>query len=428
MSGPITLTLPRRRLLGLSAAAVLAAAGCSGGGADGPLDVALWGNASRAELYLRALDLYLQRHPELTAELQFADLDPYLERLTTQAAAKELPDLMWMRDTHIGRYGSAGALLDLKEFLGSKINTDSVGAAGVSTGAVDDGNFALPTHYVGQALIRSVELFESAGVDVDAMATWAGFADVVTSFADPAASFYGTTDPTMGTTHRHLEAWIRQAGQEVFAAEGGIGFTAEVVGEWFNFWSRLRSAKVVPPPDQQVEADAAGDAGNLLVAEKCAVLTASTNHLSGMQALTKKKLSLSSIPVLPDSTEDWWFFPPILISGAVNTDNPEAVASMIDFFINDVDAAKITGLNQGAPSSATVRQALLPELDESETEFITQISREQENPSRPFPIRPEGSDQVNSAIARFGQEIAYGRMSVADGTAALIDEATKALA
>lgn len=55
--------------------------------------------------------------------------------------------------------------------------------------------------------------------------------------ADPSKKNYGIADPTLGSTHRHLEAWIRQAGQEVFTPDGGAGCTAEVVGQWFEYWN-----------------------------------------------------------------------------------------------------------------------------------------------------------------------------------------------
>lgn len=431
MSNPMYLT--RRRALGLSSLVLLGAAGCSSSGgaggapAGGELTVSLWGDAKRAQLYEKALALYTGAHTDVTAKLTFADLDPYLERLTTLAAAKELPDLMWMRDTHVGRYGGAGALLDLAPYLDKTIKTETIGAAGVSTGKIGDGVFALPTHYVGQALIHDVETFEKKNISADSIATWDDLAGAATELADPSSKFYGIGDPTLGSTHRHLEAWIRQAGQEVFTPDGGVGFTSDVVEQWFEYWSRLRAASVIPKPDIQIESDSAGWTNNLLVKEQSALIAASTNHLTAVQPLSKRPFALSSIPALANSTPDWWFFPPILISGAANTENADIVAALINFFVNDVNAGKITGLNQGAPSSAPVRDALLPSLNSQEKSFIEQISREQKNPSRPFPIRPEGSEQLNAAISRTGQEIAYGRESVVDAVTKLMSDADRAL-
>jgi multiple sugar transport system substrate-binding protein len=87
----------------------------------------------------------------------------------------------------------------------------------------------------------------------------------------------------------------------------------------------------------------------------------------------------------------------------------------------------VTGVNQGAPSSSEVRDALAPTLTEQQATFVDQISREQEQPSRPFPIRPEGGEQLTAALQRAGEEIAYGRKSVDEAVAGLMEDADRAL-
>ena len=432
----------RRSLIGMGAVSgmlLLAACGQSGGEGDGDngggnegggavtLDVALWGDASRAELYQSAIDLYMEENPNVTLELQFADLDPYLERLTTQAAAGDLPDVLWMRDTHIGRYGEGGSLLDLSPYIGDTIDVSNLGDAAVSTGQVGDGVYALPTHYVGQAIIYNTDLFEENGIDPESIETWDDLAEVAAELADPANGFWGINDPTLGETHRHFEAYIRQAGQEVFTEDGGLGFDAEVAEEWFTYWQELREAGVIPAPDVQLEADSAGWTNNLLVTDSAAMGAHSTNHLSIIQDLTETPYGLSSIPTVENSTDDWWFFPPILISAGASTEHPDEAAKFIDFILNNVDAGLITGINQGAPSSSGVRDALAPTLTEQQTAFLEQISSEQQQPARAFPLRPEGAGQLNTAITRAGQEIAYGNQTVEEAVATLISEAERAL-
>src|SRR5215471_4673562 len=105
--------------------ALMAAAACSpssplggGGSSSGAsepksLNVAQWGTAQRADLYKSALGLFQQDNPGVTTNLQFADLSSYNDRLTTQAASRSLPDVLWMRDDRVSLYGSSGALLDL---------------------------------------------------------------------------------------------------------------------------------------------------------------------------------------------------------------------------------------------------------------------------------------------------------------------------
>jgi len=420
-------------IAGVSAMVMLAGCGNPAPSAeeaeDGPitLNVSLWGDASRADLYQTAIDLYEEENPNITIDLQFADLTPYLERLATSAAAKDLPDVLWMRDTHVGRYAAGGALLDLSSYIPDTIDVDNLGGAAVSTGEVDGGVYALPTHYVGQAIVYNVDLFDDNGLDATEIETWDDFADVATELTDPANSFWGTNDATLDPAQRGFEAWVRQSGQEVFTEDGGIGFDADVATEWYEYWQELRDAGAIPPADIQTEANSAGLTNSVLATNRAAMSVVSTNHLTQLQALTETPLALASLPVLDDVSEDWWFFPPILISAGANTEHPQAAADFINFILNDVDAGLLTGVNQGAPSSAEVRDELAPELDEQQSAFVEQISREQENPARAFPIRPEGSEALTTALLRAGEEIAYGRKTVDEAVATLMDDAERAL-
>ncbi|MBK5248436.1 MAG: extracellular solute-binding protein [Actinomycetales bacterium] len=433
----MTSSFSRRSFLGLSAAGAMfgisSCAGFSGGGggnSDGDrsggsasLDVSWWGDASRAALYDEALDLFGETHSDVTITSQFADLDPYLERLATTAAAGSLPDVLWMRDTHIGRYAAAGSLLDLSPYLDEVIGTSALGDAGVASGTVGDGVFALPTHYVGQAILTNDDLLAAKGIDPNGLVTWTDLADAATASADGAAGIWGLQDATLDTTHRHLEAFIRQSGGELFTEGGGLGADPALLEEWFEYWKSLRDAGVVPPADTTTEANATGWSGDLLTVGKSTIRLASTNHFKIVQDLTDAKIGLHSVPAAAGSTNDWWFFPPILLSVAAETGSPDAAAALMDFFINDTDAAAITRLNQGAPSSAAVRESLIPLLNEEETAFVDQISIEMEYPSRPFPIRPEGAEQFNSALTRTGEEIAYNQRSVSEAVATLVSEA-----
>jgi multiple sugar transport system substrate-binding protein len=430
----------RRRLVAIvaGAASIALLAGCTGNGAgngsaeedpDAPvtLEVALWGDASRADLYQSAIDLYEEAHPNVTIELEFADLTPYLERLATSAAAKDLPDVMFMRDTHIGRYGESGALLDLSEYIGDTIDVDDLGEAAVSTGEVNDGVYALPTHYVGQAVIYNEGVFADNGIDPEDIATWDDLAEAAKELSDPDAGFWGLNDPTVDVTHRAFEAFVRQNGEELFTEDGEVGFSEDVAAEWFTYWSDLRNDGAIPPADVQIEANSSGFTNNVLVTGRAAMGLQSSNHLTQIQALTETPYAMTSLPQTADSTDDWWFFPPILISAAGNTPHPEAAAEFINFLLNDVDAGLLTGVNQGAPSSSVIREELLPELTDQQAAFVEQIQTEQENPARPFPIRPEGAEALNTALTRAGEEIAYGRKSVEEAVETLMADADRAV-
>jgi multiple sugar transport system substrate-binding protein len=390
--------------------------------------VAQWGTAQRADLYKSALSLFQQDNPGVTANLQFADLASYLDRLTTQAASKSLPDVLWMRDERIGLYGSSGALLDLSPYLNKGIDTSKLSSAAVADGKVGNGVYALPSHYVGQAIIVSAPLMQAQGVNYEQQVkTWDDLAALARQFTDPNRKFWGMSDPTLGTTQRHLQAWIRQAGQELFTPEGDLGFTSDTLGTWLDFWDKLRKEGVIPPADVEVQSDAGGMATNMLVTNQAAIVPASSNGLTQVQRLTQTPLAMYSIPEVAGASKDWWFFPPILISIAANTKSPQLSASLVDFFVNSVPAGKITRVDQGAPSASAVRDALVPELAAPEAAFVQQISREMTYPARPLPVLPQASAAVITAQMETSQQVAYGRQTVPQAVDAFMATAKKAI-
>lgn len=423
--------LTRREFCRWSATGLaLAAAACTpgfGSSETKTLNVGQWGTAQRAELYKSALALFQKDNPGVTTNLQFADLSSYLDRLTTQAASRSLPDVLWMRDDRISLYGSSGALLDLSPYLGKGITTGTLTEAAIADGKVANGIFALPSHYVGQAVITNGTLLEERGIDYTRVKTWDDLAALARQLSDPARKFWGIGDPTLGTTQRHLQAWIRQAGQELFTPDGNLGFTADTLGAWFEFWVKLRNDQVIPPADVQVQADSGGMATNVIVANQVPIVLASTNGLTQLQRLTKTPLQMYSIPEIAGGSRDWWFFPPILLSVAANTRNPQLSVALCEFFINSVPAGKLTRVDQGAPSSSAVRDALVPELESAEAAFVKQISREMTFPARALPVLPAASAAVITAQMEASQQVAYGKQSVSQAVDAFMAAARKAI-
>ena len=177
----------------------------------------------------------------------------------------------------------------------------------------------------------------------------------------------------------------------------------------------------------QVQSDAGGMATNMLVTNQAAIVPASSNGLTQIQRLTKTPLAMYSIPEIGGASKDWWFFPPILLSVAANTKSPQLAVSLVDFFVNSVPAGKITRVDQGAPSSAAVRDALVPELEAPEAAFVTQISHEMTYPARPLPVLPQASAAVITAQMEASQQVAYGRQSVSQAVATFMDTARKAI-
>lgn len=102
---------------GLALGAVLTA--CSGtdgstsAGGKVVLRYTWWGNPDRAARTQSAVDLFEKKHPDVDVQTSFAGYDAYKQKLATQAAGGDAPDVMQLDYRMIDQYASGGVLLDL---------------------------------------------------------------------------------------------------------------------------------------------------------------------------------------------------------------------------------------------------------------------------------------------------------------------------
>lgn len=390
------------------------------------LTVALWGGAERADLYQQALDQFAETQEGVTATMEFADQAPYFERLTTAAASKNLPDLFWVTDTYFGRYAEAGALLDLTPYLGEEIDTDSIDEQWLSYGKYDEGTYALPSNFNGQAVLIDQLVFDAKGVEYD-VETWDDLAGLAEELARPGEGYYGMTDPTVGTTQRAFEVWVRQHSQELYDDDGQLGFDQDLLVEWWQYWADLREAQAIPTPDVQLESETQGLTNDLLTTGKAAIRLSSATHLTAAGNLRNGGLSLQSYPEIKGAAEDWRFYTPLLLTAAANTPAPAVVAELMNTIINSEEAGAITKISMGTPTSTTVNESILSQLSEGDQTVISYLNEQLEFPSRPSSVVPETSQEFTAELSRFSQEVAYGRMTPKEAAKALFIEADRIL-
>ena len=105
--------------MGLSACAPGAPSGGSqGGGEQGgatTLALAWWGNPTRNKNTEAEIAAFQSANPNIKLAGQPGDFAGYWDKLATQTAGGQPPDIIQMDMAYIAEYGNRGALLDLKE-------------------------------------------------------------------------------------------------------------------------------------------------------------------------------------------------------------------------------------------------------------------------------------------------------------------------
>ncbi len=411
--------------IGLAVAGlVLAAAGC-GGGAGGSADERVelrfswWGNADRAEITEEAVALFEKENPDIDVVTSFQDYEPYWQRIATEVAGGGSPDVFQMDYSYLREYADRGALLDLKQFAGGPLDVDGFVPGLEESGVVNDELVAVPWSANTFATMYIPAEYEKASVKPpEAGITWDEFDQRIAEFNGEQTGMYGAADYT--NVFYVFEIQLRQNGGVMFTEEGELGFEPAQLAEFWRHGQELQKSGATVPVKKAVEAQPVSSLG--------AGLTASEMSWDNfMVRYVGEQDQEVAIAPLPSGGEEFGQYvkPAMMLSAAASTEHPEEAARLIDFLLNDPEAAAILGADRGLPATQAARDAAeLEGVDAKVAEYEASIADELE----PTPVTPpKGAGSLEAAFIRIHEEIAYGSISVEQGVEQFFNEADRLL-
>ncbi|KAG2870481.1 hypothetical protein PC115_g25107 [Phytophthora cactorum] len=212
-----------------------------------------------------------------------------------------------------------------------------------------------------------------------------------------------------------MDIFLKQHGKQLYDMKNGtLGFAKEDILEWFTYWEQASKSGGVVTPELQVSNPPDDTSKSLLITGKAAMSLLPSNQLAAFQSLTEDKLILLPVPRGPKGT-GVVFESSQGLSGYANTKHAKEVAILMDFWINDPDAAKILGNDRGVPVTEANRNLLQQEAGPVEeivynyTSFVSEATK-----TEPFDVsyNPPGFAEFSKLAQTTNQEIGFGRKSV----------------
>jgi multiple sugar transport system substrate-binding protein len=423
----------RRHFLGLTGAGLTAAAlgGCGGSGSGddaATLQMTWWGSTDRHKRTQAALAAFHKEHPHIQVRTQFSGWDGYWEKLATQTAGGNLPDLIQMDYSYIGEYARRGALRPLDDLVPKVIDLGDFSPDTLAGGKIYNKLYGVNAGLNSMALVVNTALAGEIGVEVpDNTMTWADFATFAKQVGAkaPAGVFgaeHGASDAAA------LECFLRQRGKALFTPDGALGFGATDLTEWFTYWDDLRRAKGTPPAD--IQASAVGDVQNSLVARKKTVADfAHSNQLSAYANILKEGLALRMYPQGPSGSKPGQYLKPsMLLSVSAKSKYVNQTATLLDALLTDTRIAATLGSERGIPPSTSVRAALKPKADPVERLTYDYIDMVSGKVGPLPPAYPLGAGEVTNKILTFASDqVGFGKASIDASVARFLEDANRAL-
>ena len=421
--------MPGHRTKGFCASAVALAlcavlAGCGGsgesvGGGKVALRYTWWGNPDRAERTEQAVALFEKRHPNVRVQTSFSGYDAYKQKLAVQATGGDAPDVMQLDYRQIDQYASGGVLLDLAKQK-SVLHTSEIDPGLLATGRVDGTQYAVPQGRGTETVVYDVRAWKKAGVPLPRQGwTWDDWAAAVRALAKRTGK-PGATDP--GQNEDSFEVWLRGRGKALYTKDGGLGFTADDLARWWTFTDRLRREGAVSPAEQTTQLD--GSVENTPLGRGKAI--ADTNWdapSSGYLAIIPTGIALAPMPAGENGTPGQYFKPSMFLGISANTGHAKESAQLVDFLLNDRDAAEILGASRGIAVNETIREqtaSQLKDFDKTVADFQSSLEGTLKDPPQ---APPSGDNALQSTFQRDYDQVSYERMSPHEAAENYVTEA-----
>ncbi|BCW51193.1 hypothetical protein StoSoilB13_35350 (plasmid) [Arthrobacter sp. StoSoilB13] len=238
-------------LLGLTVACSSPSSNQSG---DGPVEIRFswWGNATRAELTNKAIKEFEAANPNIKVKPEYGDIGGYFDKLATQVAANDAPDVITMGGAYPAEYANRGALLDLSKVDGS-LDLSKMDQGALENGQVKGKQYGISTGANALAIVVNPAVFQAAGVSLPDDNTWSWDDFAKTAEDITANSPKGTYGTATVLTHDSLDAFARQRGKSLYTEDGQLGLDKETVQDYFDFSLKLSESGAAPSASETVE-------------------------------------------------------------------------------------------------------------------------------------------------------------------------------
>ncbi|MFI6102018.1 ABC transporter substrate-binding protein [Lentzea sp. NPDC051213] len=392
----------------------LVAAGCGGGsGSNGQTEIRFiwWGNDDRAKVTNEAVKLFESRNANIKVSTSFQNFQNYFEKLSTEIAGGNAPDVIQMDYRYLNEYAGRNVLLDLTPFVGKEIRTADWNQGFAGSGRLNGKQVAMPLAQNATTIVYDPKLFAAAGVEEPRIGwTWADYKQVAGKIqASTGGKVAGSTD--FGGTEDVFETWLRQRGKKLYSDDGRLGYTKDDLKAFWQLSKDFRDAQATTPAELVTTLNAGAE--QTPMGKKLSASEHSYDSLyGGYNTVRPDELKLGPYPSDSAETLGSYRKPSQLISASARTKNKDAAVKLIDFLLNDPDAGKILGANRGLPANLKIREAVAQNLSgASKVIFEYQKSVDAKLGDAP-PAPPKGDGAIYKLMQRKHEEVVFGKKTV----------------
>ncbi|GAB2484217.1 ABC transporter substrate-binding protein [Nocardiopsis aegyptia] len=416
----------RRPLLSVAAGAaavVLAATACGSGTEDGvtELHFSWWGSDVRHAIFQDVIEAFEAQNPGVRVVGNYTDWSSYWDRLATDTAAGDAPDVIMQEEAFLREYSDRGALADLSELDGlDRSNLDPMIA---ESGDVDGRTFGVASGVNSIVILADPVAFEEAGVEMPDDETWT-WDDFVAISAEISEATGGEIVGTQSITNEQgFQIFARQRGENLYDENGGLAFSQDTLTDWYRITEELVETGGQPGPAESVEIAAGGPEQSVLATNRGAMGMHWVNQIGAIGAAADRELEILRMPGETENERTGMFYKPsTYYTVSAGSEHPEEATAFVDFLVNSEEAAELVQMDLGLPSNLETRESVTSDLsgtDLAVAEFLTGLEDSIVDGNPPPPI---GAGEVVNINNRVAQDTNFGELTPEEASAQFISE------
>lgn len=336
------------------------------------LRIAWWGSQDRHDKTLKALELYMSLNPHVTFEPEYSGWDGYWDKLATQSAAGNAPDIIQMDAMYIGDYGRRNQLAEL-----THVRTEDVDTSLLNTGKFEGKLLALPLGNNSYGVIYNKAAMDKLGVQLTPDWSWEQYFALASELKPKLAeNQYVFGDSTLDTGVYATYQLAKGKGQPS-PPDGTFNYDKELWIEFLNIYKDLRGKGLVPPADVTVSDKELDVNSDLMVNGTTLLRHAHSSQIAAWDGLMPGQVDMVGSPREVEAGS--WLKSSMFWSVSQSSKHTAEAERFIDWFINDLDVAKVLKTSRGVPVSKAVLESLDAEFtpaDKLGIQAIGQIAKD----------------------------------------------------
>ncbi|WP_405877280.1 extracellular solute-binding protein [Streptomyces sp. NBC_01384] len=409
--------------------------GTGAGTTSGKITMTWWGSDDRHNAYKKALATFQKSNPKIKIEERYSGYDGYFDKFNTQVAGGSAPDLLQMDTALVAQYARKGVIAPIDEYVGKSLDLTGFSKTLLAAGTVDGKLYGVPSGIGVNILTVNVTGLKKLGLELpDREWTWADLKKIAVEVNKKSGGKQFGVDDGGGGTLQAFEVFAREKGQTFFATDGKkLGFTADTLQEWWEFWAEMRKDKASPAA--AITSAAHNDLTKNGVVIGKTLFTFDSGVYGAGGAITDAVLDF-----LPTPQGQWsgahegnFVNGGVLLSATKASKHIADSVKIMSFFAQDATAIKDMQLLRGIPPTEKARSLIsagLSDTDKKSMDIADYISKRVGKATNALPAPqppPNGADQIWDLLFQSNLAVAFGKKTIKAQLSEFFDQAQSIL-